>query len=37
MNNRAFAYARKSKEDKDDPKWSIPTQIERVRESAGFF
>lgn len=34
MNKRAFAYARKSKEDKDDPKWSIPTQIERVRESA---
>lgn len=34
MKNRAFAYARKSKEDKDDPKWSIPTQIERVRESA---
>lgn len=32
--NRAFAYVRKSKEDKDDPKWSIPTQIERVRESA---
>lgn len=34
MNKRAFAYARKSKEDKDDPKWSIPTQIERIRESA---
>lgn len=34
MKQRAFAYARKSKEDKDDPKWSVPTQIGRVRESA---
>jgi len=29
---RAFSYARTSKEDLDNPKWSIPTQEQRIKD-----